>query len=76
MEWHSVPSQDIPLAWIDEYVVPVPKNIYGVTKVAAEDMCALVQKQSGMPVLVLRTSRFFPPEEDDDEDYRRAAMSD
>lgn len=61
-------------AWIDETVVPVPKNIYGVTKVAAEDMCALVQRQSGMPVLVLRTSRFFP--EEDDDEGRRAAMED
>ncbi|KAJ5585750.1 hypothetical protein N7450_005537 [Penicillium hetheringtonii] len=68
------PQPGSPAAWIDESVVPVPKNIYGVTKVAAEEMCALVQKQSGVPVLVLRTSRFFP-EEDDDED-RRAAMSD
>lgn len=68
------PKPGHPAAWIDESVVPVPKNIYGVTKIAAEDMCALMQKQSGIPVLVLRTSRFFP-EEDDDED-RRAAMSD
>ncbi|KAJ6112048.1 hypothetical protein N7523_008109 [Penicillium sp. IBT 18751x] len=68
------PKPGHPAAWIDESVVPVPKNIYGVTKVAAEDMCALIQNQTGMPVLVLRTSRFFP-EEDDDED-RRAAMSD
>lgn len=68
------PMPGFPAAWIDESVVPEPKNIYGVTKVAAEDMCALVQRESGMPVLVLRTSRFFP-EEDDDED-RRAAMSD
>ncbi|KAI2955375.1 hypothetical protein CBS147323_9616 [Aspergillus niger] len=68
------PKPGFPAAWIDESVVPEPKNIYGVTKVAAEDMCALVQKESGMPVLVLRTSRFFP-EEDDDED-RRTAMSD
>ncbi|KND94254.1 UDP-glucose 4-epimerase [Tolypocladium ophioglossoides CBS 100239] len=68
------PRPGSPAAWIDERVVPVPKNIYGVTKVAAEDMCALVHAQTRMPVLVLRTSRFFP-EEDDDED-RRAAMGD
>ncbi|KAJ6439332.1 NAD dependent epimerase/dehydratase family protein [Purpureocillium lavendulum] len=68
------PKPGSPAAWIDETVVPVPKNIYGVTKVAAEDMCALVQRQTAMPTLVLRTSRFFP-EEDDDED-RRAAMAD
>lgn len=68
------PNPGLPAAWIDESVIPVPKNIYGVTKIAAEDMCALVQRESNLPVLVLRTSRFFP-EEDDDED-RRAAMGD
>lgn len=68
------PKPGSPAAWIDEIVVPEPKNIYGVTKVAAEDMCALIQKQTGIPVLVLRTSRFFP-EEDDDED-RRAGIGD
>ncbi|KAK2612014.1 hypothetical protein QQS21_001979 [Conoideocrella luteorostrata] len=68
------PKPGSPAAWIDETVVPVPKNIYGVTKVAAEDMCALVQRQTGMPVLVLRVSRFFP--EEDDDDARRGAMGD
>lgn len=68
------PKPGYSAAWINESVVPVPKNIYGVTKVAAEDICALVQKQSEIPILVLRTSCFFP-EEDDDED-RRTAMSD
>lgn len=63
-----------PAAWIDENVVPLPKNIYGVTKCSAEDMCRLVRVQKGLPVVVLRTSRFFP-EADDDED-RRNAMGD
>lgn len=68
------PKPGNPAAWIDENVVPIPKNIYGATKVAAEDMCYLVHRQTDMPVLVLRTSRFFP-EQDDDED-RRASLSD
>ncbi|KAH0496104.1 hypothetical protein TgHK011_003485 [Trichoderma gracile] len=68
------PSPGSPAAWIDETVVPIPKNIYGVTKVAAEDVCRLFHKEHGLPILVLRVSRFFP-EEDDDED-RRNAMSD
>ncbi|KAL2136167.1 hypothetical protein VTI74DRAFT_5220 [Chaetomium olivicolor] len=66
------PAPGQPAAWIDESVVPKPKNIYGVTKTAAEDICALVHKQTGLPVVVLRTSRFFPEEDDDEE--RRAAM--
>jgi nucleoside-diphosphate-sugar epimerase len=68
------PKPGSPAAWIDESVTPIPKNIYGVTKVAAEDICHLFYKQHKLPVLVLRTSRFFP-EQDDDED-RRSAMGD
>ena len=58
------PSAGEPAAWITEDVVPVPKNIYGVTKVAAESLCELFSRTRGLPLLVLRTSRFFP--EDDD----------
>lgn len=61
------PRPGQPAAWINEQVVPVPKNIYGTTKVAAEDLCQLIQNQTEMPTLVLRTSRFFPEEDDDDE---------
>ncbi|KAK1671737.1 hypothetical protein BDP55DRAFT_675289 [Colletotrichum godetiae] len=68
------PAKGQPAAWITESVTPLPKNIYGVTKCAAEDLCSLVHHQTSLPVLVLRTSRFFP-EPDDDED-RRAAMPD
>ncbi|KAI7775037.1 hypothetical protein LA080_007463 [Diaporthe eres] len=66
------PAPGEPAAWIDEAVAPVPKNIYGATKVAAEDICRLVHVQTGLPAVVLRTSRFFP--EEDDDDARRAAM--
>ncbi|KAK2017060.1 NAD(P)-binding protein [Colletotrichum eremochloae] len=62
-----------PAAWIDESVAPVPKNIYGVTKRAAEDLCALAHRRSGLPVVILRAARFFP-EADDDPD-RRASLA-
>jgi UDP-glucose 4-epimerase len=58
------PPAGQPAAWITEDVVPVPKNIYGVTKVAAEDLCEIVHRDTGMPCLVLRTSRFFPEADD------------
>jgi len=58
------PPRDEPAAWLTEDVAPVPKNIYGVTKVAAENLCELAHRDSGMPCLVLRTSRFFPEEDD------------
>jgi UDP-glucose 4-epimerase len=63
------PEQGAPAAWITEDVVPRPRNVYGVTKVAAEDLCELVARDAGLACLVLRTSRFFP-EPDDDEQVR------
>jgi len=63
------PAPGQPAAWITEDVVPRPRNIYGVTKTAAEDLCELVHAEHGLPVIVLRTSRFFP-EGDDNDDVR------
>jgi UDP-glucose 4-epimerase len=66
------PAPGEPAAWITESVVPVPRNIYGVTKVAAEDLCELFAREHGLGVVVLRTSRFFP--EDDDDAERRGGF--
>jgi UDP-glucose 4-epimerase len=70
-----VPPTGAPAAWVTEDVTPVPKNIYGVTKAAAEDLCRLFHRQHGLPSIVLRTSRFFP-EEDDDREMRAAYAND
>ncbi len=64
------PPAGAPAAWITEDVAPVPRNIYGVTKCAAEDLCELFHRNQHLPCLILRTSRFFP-EEDDREETRR-----
>lgn len=50
--------------WVTEAVTPVAKNIYGVTKRAAEDLCELFHRNHAMPCIVLRTARFFPEEDD------------
>lgn len=68
------PSPGEPAAWITEDVVPRPRNIYGVTKIAAEDLCELVHAEDGLPVIVLRTARFFP--EGDDNETVRASYAD
>ena len=65
------PPPGAPAAWISEDVVPVPKNIYGVTKLAAEHLCELFYRTRALPVVILRTSRFFP-EPDDRKDTREA----
>src|ERR1700735_384762 len=59
-----VPPQDASAAWITVEVAPVPKNIYGVTKAAAEDLCELFHRNQNLACIVLRTSRFFPEEDD------------
>jgi len=59
-----VPPDGAATAWITEEVMPVPKNIYGVTKAAAEDLCQLFHRNQKLPCLVLRTSRFFPEADD------------
>lgn len=68
------PPPGEPAAWITEDVVPVPKNIYGATKSAAEDLCRLFHRNQDLPCIVLRTSRFFP--EPDDDEQRRDAYDD
>ncbi len=64
------PPEGAPAAWVTEDVRPVPRNIYGVSKSAAEELCHLFHNREGLACLVLRTSRFFP-EEDDDARIRR-----
>jgi len=71
------PGVGHPAAWIDESVPSIAKNIYGATKAAAEDICAIFNKDLApdqrFPITVLRTSRFFP-ELDDDEARRGAEL--
>jgi UDP-glucose 4-epimerase len=70
-----VPQVGAPAAWVTEEVVPIPKNIYGVSKAAAEDLCQLFHRNKGLACIVLRTSRFFP-EEDDHKAMREAYADD
>ncbi|MBB3658076.1 UDP-glucose 4-epimerase [Rhizobium sp. BK650] len=63
------PAAGEPAAWVTEDVLPVARSIYGVTKIAAEGICELFARTAALPVIILRTSRFFP-ENDDDPDIR------
>ena len=60
-----------PATWVTEDLQPVPKNIYGVTKAAAENLCELFHRKHDLRCIILRTSRFFP-EADDDKAVRDA----
>ncbi|HJU15914.1 MAG TPA: NAD(P)-dependent oxidoreductase [Stellaceae bacterium] len=51
--------------WLDESLGPLaPRNIYGVTKLAAEGLCRLHFLEYGLNCVVLRAGRFFPEEDD------------
>ena len=51
--------------WITEAMAPLlPRNIYGVTKLSAEHLCRLFHELHRLPVVILRTARFFPEEDD------------
>jgi UDP-glucose 4-epimerase len=51
--------------WIDEEMAPLlPRNIYGVSKLSAEHLCRLFHELYALPVVILRTARFFPEEDD------------
>ncbi|OYU36299.1 NAD(P)-dependent oxidoreductase [Novosphingobium sp. PASSN1] len=66
----AIRREDTPeVIWLDERTGPLaPRNIYGVTKLAAEGLCRLHAAEHGLPCVVLRTSRFFP---EDDDTHRR-----
>lgn len=64
-----IPPPGRPAAWIDESVTPIPKNIYGVTKVGAEDLCQLAHRNDGLACVVLRASRFFAEGDDMPHEY-------
>jgi nucleoside-diphosphate-sugar epimerase len=56
---------DSAAVWLDESVGPLaPRNIYGVTKLAAEGLCRIHFLEHGLNCVVLRTGRFFPEEDD------------
>lgn len=75
--------------WLDETAGPLePRNIYGATKLAAEGLCRVQHLETGLPTVILRTSRFFPENDDTVTDpagenlkaveylYRRASVED
>jgi UDP-glucose 4-epimerase len=45
--------------WVTEELVPRPRDIYDITKLAAEQLCRNIALSTGMSTLCLRVSRFF-----------------
>jgi nucleoside-diphosphate-sugar epimerase len=46
--------------WVTEDLTPQPRDIYDITKVAAEQLCQHFAQAQGVPIICLRTGRFFP----------------
>lgn len=46
--------------WVTENLLPRPRDIYDVTKIAAEGLCEMFANAYGMPCISLRVSRYFP----------------
>ncbi len=59
--YSMVPSKKA--VWVTEDLRPKPRDIYDVTKIAAENMCRVMSETHGLPCLSLRVSRFFPEPE-------------
>lgn len=59
------PRAGEPAVWVTEALTPIPRNIYGATKLAAETLCGLARRDEGLACVILRTSRFFPEVDDD-----------
>jgi len=46
--------------WVTEDLLPRPRDIYDVTKIAAEGLCEIFAHNHGLPCISLRVSRYFP----------------
>lgn len=46
-------------AWVTEEVAPRPRDVYDVTKLAAEELCRVFAREDALAVTCLRTSRFY-----------------
>jgi UDP-glucose 4-epimerase len=45
--------------WVTEDLTPRPRDIYDITKLAAEELCRLFARDHGLPAICLRVARFF-----------------
>jgi nucleoside-diphosphate-sugar epimerase len=55
---HALEPRGDAAVWVDEALAPQPRDIYDVTKLAAEELCALFTRETGIATTCLRVSRF------------------
>ena len=51
---------DAQAVWVTEELTPQPRDIYDITKMAAEELCQHFAGEYGLASICLRASRFFP----------------
>jgi UDP-glucose 4-epimerase len=56
--------------WVTEELTPVPRDLYDITKFAAEGLCRDVSSAYGLSCALLRVARFFPEPPNDLAIYR------
>ncbi len=56
---HAMVSTDRAV-WVTEDLSPKPRDIYDVTKIAAEGLCEIYSQHHDLACLSLRVSRYFP----------------
>ena len=56
--------------WVTEELTPRPRDIYDITKLAAEELCRHFATAQALPCICLRTSRFFPEPPEQVASYR------
>ena len=56
--------------WVDEALVPQPRDIYDITKLTCELLCQDYFEKEGLETVVLRVSRFLPEEENTKANHR------
>lgn len=56
--------------WVDENLIPEPRDIYDITKLTCELLCRDYFEKEGIETTVLRVSRFLPEDENTKANHR------
>ena len=56
--------------WVDEKLIPVPRDIYDITKLTCELLCKDYYEKEGIETTVLRVSRFLQEDENTKANHR------
>jgi nucleoside-diphosphate-sugar epimerase len=56
---YALVPDDREAVWVTEELTSRPRDIYDITKLAAEELCRLFARDHNLPTICLRVSRFF-----------------